>query len=182
MSQALHGVLSGPTIVSPISIKRQHFCRSLRSVNKTNCRKSMKTADLGCRCLFRNKVHFADDITHIRISVSGYGDLYPRTALGYIIGTVCAVCGLLMLSLPVPVILSKFTLYYSHAQARQKLPKKSKKSVLLSAASALIDPDATDLMAEETASVCKETGSRRSMERTSSDDSAIGSSYGIHYY
>ena len=56
----------------------------------------------------------------------GYGDMYPRTALGYIVGAVCALCGLLMLALPVPVIVSNFTLYYTHAQAKMKLPKKTR--------------------------------------------------------
>ena len=62
----------------------------------------------------------------------GYGDMYPRTALGYIVGAVCALCGLLMLALPVPVIVSNFTLYYTHAQAKMKLPKKTRQVFLFS--------------------------------------------------
>lgn len=86
----------------------------------------------------------------VTMTTLGYGDLYPRTALGYIIGTVCAVSGLLMLSLPVPVIVSNFTLYYTHAQARLKLPKKAKKTALLNAANALVDPDtAAETISEE---------------------------------
>ena len=125
------------------------------------------------------------------MSFTGYGDLYPRTALGYIIGTICAVCGLLMLSLPVPIIVSNFTLYYSHAQARLKLPKKSKKTVLLNAANALVDQDEPDesqessIEGQEIGSITGNhvTGSHESLDRnSSSDDSAIGSIYGIHFY
>lgn len=78
-----------------------------------------------------------------------------------------------MLSLPVPVIVSNFTLYYTHAQARLKLPKKSRKKALLSAANALVDPtDAFETVSED---------SKPSMCRTSSEDSAFGSCYGtIH--
>ncbi|XP_045177141.1 potassium voltage-gated channel protein Shaw-like isoform X6 [Mercenaria mercenaria] len=103
----------------------------------------------------------------VTMTTLGYGDLYPRTALGYIIGTVCAVCGLLMLSLPVPVIVSNFTLYYTHAQARLKLPKKAKKQALLSAANALVDPDVADTISEES------TANKNSLPRTSSEDSAF---------
>ena len=56
----------------------------------------------------------------------GYGDMIPRTGLGYLVGGVCAVSGVLVLALPVPVIVNNFALYYSHAQAKAKLPKKRK--------------------------------------------------------
>ncbi|ESO82403.1 hypothetical protein LOTGIDRAFT_170030 [Lottia gigantea] len=72
----------------------------------------------------------------VTMTTLGYGDLHPRTALGYIVGAGCALCGLLMLALPVPVIVNNFTLYYSHAQARMKLPKKTTK-ILVGAADAL---------------------------------------------
>jgi hypothetical protein len=79
----------------------------------------------------------------VTMTTLGYGDMYPRTALGYIVGAMCAVCGLLMLSLPVPVIVNNFTLYYSHAQAKLKLPQK-KKNVLVGAADALKTTDTAE--------------------------------------
>ena len=99
-----------------------------------------------------------------------------------------------MLALPVPIIVSNFTLYYTHAQARLKLPKKSKKTVLLNAANALVDTsDQEEDEAPESSVDGKEnghaitgnhvTGSHDSLDRiSSSDDSAIGSIYGIHFY
>ena len=87
-----------------------------------------------------------------------------------------------MLSLPVPVIVSNFTLYYTHAQARLKLPKKSRKQVLLSAANALVDPaglDTVDTISEESGTTNHTSGSRNSLRRTSSEDSAFGSCHGI---
>ena len=68
----------------------------------------------------------------------GYGDVYPRSPLGKIIGTVCACVGVLIVALPVSVIGSNFTLFYSHAQAQLKLPKKKKTPLLLGAAGALV--------------------------------------------
>ena len=90
-----------------------------------------------------------------------------------------------MLSLPVPIIVSNFTLYYSHAQARLKLPKKSKKTVLLNAANALVEQDDQDESPESSVEGQEignhVTGSHGSLDRISSD-SAIGSIYGTHFY
>lgn len=52
-----------------------------------------------------------------------------------------------MIALPVPVIVNNFNLYYSHAQARLKLPKKKRK-VLVNAANAL--KDSVDLELQQT--------------------------------
>ena len=43
------------------------------------------------------------------------------------VGTICALTGVLTISLPVPVIVSNFTMFYSHTQARSKLPKKRRR-------------------------------------------------------
>jgi len=60
----------------------------------------------------------------------GYGDLTPQTWPGKIIGGACAVCGVLIVALPISVIGSNFSLYYAHAQARLKLPVKQHRLVL----------------------------------------------------
>ena len=62
----------------------------------------------------------------ITMATVGYGDLVPVTWAGQIIGSVCAVSGLLILALPISVIGSNFTLYYAHVRARLKLPKKNR--------------------------------------------------------
>lgn len=68
----------------------------------------------------------------------GYGDVHPKSLLGKIIGTICACVGVLIVALPVSVIGSNFTLFYSHAQAQLKLPKKKRTPILLGAAGALV--------------------------------------------
>ena len=59
----------------------------------------------------------------------GYGDMAPKTYLGMFVGTLCALGGVLTVALPVPVIVSNFAMYYSHTQARAKLPKKRRRVI-----------------------------------------------------
>ena len=51
----------------------------------------------------------------------GYGDVYPCTALGQVVGGLCAVTGMLITGLPIPLIAANFHLYHSSAKLHQKL-------------------------------------------------------------
>ncbi|XP_013779127.1 potassium voltage-gated channel protein Shaw-like [Limulus polyphemus] len=57
----------------------------------------------------------------------GYGDMVPRTYLGMLVGAFCALAGVLSIALTVPVIVSNFTMFYSHTKAREKLPKQRRR-------------------------------------------------------
>ncbi|KRY50566.1 Potassium voltage-gated channel protein Shaw [Trichinella britovi] len=57
----------------------------------------------------------------------GFGDMVPKTYMGMLVGSLCALTGVLTIALPVPVIVSNFAMFYSHAQARAKLPKKRRR-------------------------------------------------------
>lgn len=72
----------------------------------------------------------------VTMTTLGYGDMTPETWEGKIVGSFCAISGVLMIALPVPVIVSNFSLYYSHAKARLKLPKR-KRPLIIGAANAL---------------------------------------------
>uniref|UniRef100_A0A7E4VV02 BTB domain-containing protein n=1 Tax=Panagrellus redivivus TaxID=6233 RepID=A0A7E4VV02_PANRE len=65
----------------------------------------------------------------VTMTTIGYGDMTPHTYLGRLIGSICALTGVLTIALPVPVIVSNFAMFYSHSQARSKMPKK-KRAVL----------------------------------------------------
>ncbi|KAJ0059904.1 hypothetical protein NL108_015521 [Boleophthalmus pectinirostris] len=65
----------------------------------------------------------------VTMTTLGYGDMYPETWSGMVVGALCALAGVLTIAMPVPVIVNNFGMYYSLAMAKQKLPKKRKKHI-----------------------------------------------------
>uniref|UniRef100_A0AAR2L1U1 BTB domain-containing protein n=1 Tax=Pygocentrus nattereri TaxID=42514 RepID=A0AAR2L1U1_PYGNA len=65
----------------------------------------------------------------VTMTTLGYGDMYPQTTLGMLVGALCALAGVLTIAMPVPVIVNNFGMYYSLAMAKQKLPKKKNKHI-----------------------------------------------------
>lgn len=55
--------------------------------------------------------------------------MVPQTYAGMLVGALCALAGVLTIALPVPVIVSNFTMFYSHTQAREKLPRQRRRVV-----------------------------------------------------
>jgi len=68
----------------------------------------------------------------ITMTTVGYGDMQPETVLGKLVGTMCAVSGVLVMSIPIPIIVSNFQEFYrvqklnASAAARKKLLEKNK--------------------------------------------------------
>lgn len=50
----------------------------------------------------------------------GYGDVAPKTYPGMFVGALCALAGVLTIALPVPVIVSNFSMFYSHTQVSER--------------------------------------------------------------
>ena len=89
----------------------------------------------------------------ITITTVGYGDTAPLTPLGKLFGSLCAALSIIITALPISIIGNNFSLYYSHAQAQMKLPKKSKRlmvgaanTLLLQSARPSEDMASTDLV------------------------------------
>ncbi|XP_031365613.1 potassium voltage-gated channel protein Shaw-like isoform X6 [Apis dorsata] len=90
------------------------------------------TLEITLRCL-ENPHNDFDSIPQglwwalVTMTTVGYGDMTPKTFPGMFIGGLCAIAGVLAIALPVPVIVSNFSMFYSHTQARSKLPKQKRR-------------------------------------------------------
>ena len=65
----------------------------------------------------------------VTMTTVGYGEMTPKTYVGMIVGSFCALAGVVTLALPAPVIVTNFSRFYTHTQARSKLPKRRRRIV-----------------------------------------------------
>ncbi|WAR14351.1 KCA10-like protein [Mya arenaria] len=54
----------------------------------------------------------------VTMTTVGYGDIVPLTAVGRAISCVCALCGILMLAMTIPIVTENFIKLYRHASAK----------------------------------------------------------------
>ncbi len=94
--------------------------------------------------LFSSGMYYAENSTEVFVSIPdafwyslvtmtsvGYGDKYPATTLGKVIGSLCVLCGVLTIALPAPVIVSNFELFYKRDRMIAQSEEANQKDMLM---------------------------------------------------
>ena len=63
----------------------------------------------------------------VTMTTVGYGDKYPQTLGGYVVGAIAAIMGIILAGLPIPIITSNFDRYYTYVKKRDKRQKRKVK-------------------------------------------------------
>ncbi|XP_064619356.1 potassium voltage-gated channel subfamily C member 3-like [Lineus longissimus] len=67
----------------------------------------------------------------ITMTTVGYGDMYPKSYPGYLVGVMCAMAGMVVSGLAIPIISNNFSLYYNYAKYfRQKFKVSANKNAV----------------------------------------------------
>ncbi|XP_052072895.1 potassium voltage-gated channel subfamily A member 10-like [Mytilus californianus] len=63
----------------------------------------------------------------ITMTTVGYGDHYPKSVLGKCVGACCAVCGVIIIAMPIAIIATNFNTFYSSMQDIRNFENRVKK-------------------------------------------------------
>ncbi|KAH9496534.1 hypothetical protein Btru_043290 [Bulinus truncatus] len=59
----------------------------------------------------------------ITMTTVGYGDVTPSTPFGYVVGAICAMCGMLLFALTLPILSNNFSFLYGQFKSKHLSPR-----------------------------------------------------------
>ncbi|KAF6039066.1 KCND2 [Bugula neritina] len=115
--------LSGVLVIAlPVPVIVSNFSRIYSQSQRAEKQKMQKVLNhTALRLLYPPCIEYVDHVC----DCYSYGDMTPNTYMGKVFGGMCALCGVLVIALPVPVIVSNFTriLAQNHRQEQVKSHK-----------------------------------------------------------
>lgn len=89
-------------------------------------------------CSFASIVYLAEDRSDfqsiptgwwwalVTLTTVGYGDVYPKTPAGRFIGSLCAISGVVLIALTLPIFVNNFITLYNYAEVDERLQRNAK--------------------------------------------------------
>jgi hypothetical protein len=76
----------------------------------------------------------------VTMTTVGYGDMYPKSTGGYIIGIMCAIAGMVIIALSIPIVTGNFSMYYENVHIEMDKVKQRSREALAVSKSGRITP------------------------------------------
>ena len=65
----------------------------------------------------------------VTMTTVGYGEVVPKGWMGYIVGMLCAICGIVITGLTIPIISKNFDIYYNYAESLEAAKRANDKAI-----------------------------------------------------